>query len=257
MMFLSLLRNELMKLHSKRQTRYFYLFLIVILIGAAALFRFAAPDTAKRLDYIDFAQNMYMGLSLFVIVFALVIGAQIISEEYRDGTIKQLLIRPSSRTSILLSKFVAVLLVLLLTDAIIVVLGLLIGLLFFGSSPDSVPAAVLAKTAIYDLPKMIFLTSLSFFLGVALRGIGLALSVSLVAYFIGGIVSMLVSKYRWSDYLVFRHTDLAVYDPDPLVNGGGLVPPGFSLGFSLTVIAAYIVVLLALSVLIFTKRDVK
>ncbi|GIP40014.1 ABC transporter permease [Paenibacillus sp. J31TS4] len=256
-MFFALVRNELMKLHSKRQTRYFYLFLIIVLLGAGFVFRFGAPETAARIDQMDFASNMYAGLSLFVTVFALAIGAQSVSEEYRDGTIKQLLIRPSSRTSILLSKFVAVLLVLLAADALIVAGGLLIGTGLFGIQADTPPALVLIKTAVYDLPRMVFLTSLSFFLGVALRGIGLALSVSLIAYFVGGLVSMMVSKYRWSKLLIFRHTDLAVYDPDPLVSGGGMPPAGFTLGLSLTVIAAYIALLLGLSMLVFAKRDVR
>src|SRR5699024_8694001 len=72
------------------------------------------------------------GLSMMISLFTIIIAAGIVSNEFHWGTIKLLLIRPISRTKILLSKYISVLIFALTMLLTLFIVNLLIGLLFFG-----------------------------------------------------------------------------------------------------------------------------
>src|SRR5699024_10362665 len=71
-------------------------------------------------------------LLMLVSLFTIVIAAGIIAHEFRWGTIKLLLIRPISRSTILLSKYISVLLFALLTLLFVFITAWITGALFFG-----------------------------------------------------------------------------------------------------------------------------
>ncbi|MFM1651102.1 ABC transporter permease [Brevibacillus sp. B_LB10_24] len=259
MRFLRLVQNELMKIHSKRNSWFYYLFLVMGVIASAILMKYLISAAGEAINFVEFSHYMKMALAPFITIFAVVMGAQTITEEFKDGTIKQLLIRPASRTAVLLSKYVSIILIVLIAYAVLLFVSLLTGVVLFGtSSPGDVSFAILYKKILYDLPGMMFIMTLSFFLAVTFRGIGLAISVAIIANFIGGLLVTMLSKYAWAKYIIFANTDLTVYDPDPLISSG-MQPPfaGMTLGFSLSVILAYIAVLLIVANLIFVKRDIR
>ncbi len=67
-----------------------------------------------------------------VSLFTIIVAAGIIANEFKWGTIKLLLIRPISRTTILASKYVSVLLFALFTLLFVLVFSWIVGALFFG-----------------------------------------------------------------------------------------------------------------------------
>src|SRR5690625_4480784 len=72
------------------------------------------------------------GLLSIVSLLTIIIAAGIVANEFRWGTIKLLLIRPISRTKILTSKYIAVLLFALFTLLFVLIFSWIIGALFFG-----------------------------------------------------------------------------------------------------------------------------
>jgi ABC-2 type transport system permease protein len=164
MRFFALIQNEIIKINSKRQSILFlyFCFLFIVAIGISNKI---LPDLRTGLDGLKFAKNTLSILTVFVTLFAIVLGSQSITDEYRDGTIKQLLMRPVSRTTILLSKYTANLLMIGFVMLFIYVISIVIGALLFGiSSTGSLTLWTTAKLCLYNLPDAFFMMTLSFFI---------------------------------------------------------------------------------------------
>ncbi len=256
--FIQLIRNEIMKVNTKRTAPYFYIFMSVIVIASAIVIKFISPSKGINMDYISFIQISIMWGSSVIGMFAMILGAQIFTDEWKDGTIKQLLIRPWNRTAILFSKYVTVILFLLISYVVIFISSSIVGIAFFGTkAAGGYTLPILIKTVLYSIPKDIFYITLAFSLATIFKGIGIALSTSIIASSVGGVVMMLTQNYWWSKYIIFGHLNLAAYDSNTLISG--TVPPiteGSTLGFSLAIIIAYVAALLIISNLIFRKKDV-
>lgn len=255
----SLIANEVMKINSKRQSWYFFTFLFTAVLAIGLIVVMFISQLADSIGYLGFTGFMITGLEFFILIFAIVIGAQIFTDEYKDGTIKQLLIRPASRSAVLLSKYITILLMIVLAYAVLIGSAIIIGLLLFGSNPmDALSLGQLLKSVLYSLPGTIFIMTVSFFMGVAIKSLGLAISIAVVANFGGSLITSLLARYSWSKYIIFANLNLGVYDSDPAISGGGSpFMPGMTFGFSFTVILAYIAGLYLLANWIFAKRDVQ
>ena len=84
-------------------------------------------------------KNLYYELSFMIFVFMIMISGSIVSEEFNKGTIKNLLTIPHTRSSILLSKYITVLLMIPFIVLFILLLEFVIGGAFFGFSSLNVP----------------------------------------------------------------------------------------------------------------------
>ncbi|WP_010271516.1 ABC transporter permease [Paenibacillus senegalensis] len=259
MTLFSLMANEIMKINSKRQSWNFFVFLFVAVLAIGLTVALFITQLAESIGYRSFTGFMITGLEFFILIFAVVIGAQIFTDEYKDGTIKQLLIRPASRSAVLLSKYLTILLMMLLAYAVLIVSAIVIGLVLFGNNPsDALSLGQLLKSVLYSLPGTIFIMTVSFFLGVVIKSLGLAISIAVVANFGGTLITSFLGRYSWSKYIVFANLNMSVYDKDPAVSGGGSpFMPGMTFGFSLTVVLLYILALYLLANLIFAKRDIQ
>lgn len=247
-----------MKINSKKQSWFFYLFLITFILMAGFIIFFFLKELAGSIGFGDFANYMNTGFGIFVTIYLMVMGAQIITDEYRDGTIKQLLIRPSSRSAVLGSKYATLILLMLATYAILYMFSLLLGAILFGIENSTMTPGSVLMAILYQLPGLVFFLTLSFFMAVVFKSLGLAISISIVANFVGSILTGFFSKYAWSKYIIFANTDLTVYMKNPVINMGGRpFMEGMTLGFSLTIIAIYVVVLYAIANWIFLKRDIQ
>jgi ABC-2 type transport system permease protein len=203
-------------------------------------------------------------LFLLVTIFTVVIAAGGVAEEFTSGTIKLLLIRPWSRSKILLSKYISILLFAIMLAILLFASTLLVNWICFGinASPDLSPTFVgeegsnpftyMLKYYGLTLISLVVTVTLAFMLSTVFRSSGLAIGMALflllgVNSFIG-LIAML--KYKWIDYLLFVHLNLTQYlDGNPMREG-------MTLGYSLSVLAVYYVIFIALTWYIFKKRDV-
>ncbi|PYI56400.1 ABC transporter permease [Paenibacillus flagellatus] len=253
----SLVQNENMKIYRRPRTWVMAGLVFAAVVAFAVLMHsFASDSGIGAFAYMSNAASM----TFLVFIFSVVIAADIVAGEFTWGTIKLLLIRPVSRSKVLLSKYIAVLLFLLAMLALLFLSSLAVGFIVFGASGEAPVAGEAAVTLGdlfrdygYRLVELVMNVTFAFMISTVFRSSALAISLAFVIMFASGTVMAILigMKYAWAKYILFANTDLAVY-----ANGG--VPPleGMSLGFSIAVLLAYYVVFVALAWFIFRKRDV-
>lgn len=197
-------------------------------------------------------------------LFTIIIGAGMVANEFSEGTIKLLLIRPSSRWKILLSKYISTLLSTLLMLVILFIISFLTGGILFGFSGLSQPylsysggkiteVSMISHVFVlygYKCVDLIMMATAAFMISTVFRNSSLAIGLSIFLMFTGSTLVQFLSRYNWVKYILFANTDLTVYsDGTPLVKG-------MTLGFSIAVLVVYYVIFNLISWVGFTKRDV-
>ncbi len=207
-----------------------------------------------------------MNLSSLLVAFIVVIVGDIVAGEFGGGTIKMLLTQTATRTKVLVSKYIAALLFALGLTAVMLGVSLLSGGLFFGFGGGGLPfpyvnpehVAMQMSTSSYVLMQYGFLfvqvimnMTIAFMISAIFRSTALAITISILAYLVGNtLVSVLANYYSWVKYILFSNVDLSKY-----VIGGPLIH-GMTLGFSITMLVIYFVVMNGLAWFLFVKRDV-
>lgn len=197
-------------------------------------------------------------------LFTIVIAAGIVSNEFSWGTVKLLLIRPVSRSKVLLAKYMSTLLFACFMLVTLFVASFLIGVLFFGMSGAEYPylayqdGQVVEQSMITHIitlfglqsVNLIMMVTFAFMISTVFRSSSLAIGISLFLMFTGPQIVQLLSKYEWSKYILFANTNLSQYiDGIPLVEG-------MTMKFSISVLLVYFMMFTVLSWVIFKKRDV-
>lgn len=205
------------------------------------------------------------GLIMLVTLFTVIIAGDMVAGEFTWGTIKLLLIRPASRSKILLSKYVttlifaATLLIVMFVSALLVN-GFLYGFQNLGLPHLAVNAGgqvlessmLLYVFATYGLKliELVMIVTLAFMISTVFRSSSLAIGLSIFIMFAGQVITLLLLRYSWGKYFLFANTDLTPYLE------GAPVAEGMSLGFSITVLIFYFLLFNVLSWEIFRRRDV-
>jgi ABC-2 type transport system permease protein len=204
-------------------------------------------------------------LVIVVTVFTVVIAADSVAGEFGSGTIKLLLIRPVSRSKILLSKYISaivfsVLLLLVLFISAFLVSGLLqgfhdVGVPFVYASSDGIVHTTnivqeAISTYLYQCVQMIITVTMAFMISTVFRSSSIAIALSVGIMFAGSSIVSFLSQFSWAKYYLFENTDLTQY-----LTGTPNIQ-GMTLSFSVTVIIVYFLIFNALSWIVFKKRDV-
>jgi ABC-2 type transport system permease protein len=204
-------------------------------------------------------------LVLMVTLFTVIVAADAVAAEFTWGTIKLLLIRPASRSKILLSKYLSTMLFALFLLAVLFVSSVVINAAFYGSSGMTAPSLKVGADGIvregilmfdvlasYGLKviELIMVVSLAFMISSVFRSSSLAIGISIFIMLTGQSITMLLLRWSWGKYFLFANTDLTPYlEGQPLAEG-------MTLGFSIAVLLVYFAVFNALSWFIFIRRDV-
>ncbi|MEG9296928.1 ABC transporter permease [Mangrovibacillus sp. Mu-81] len=198
-------------------------------------------------------------------LFAIIVAAGIVASEFSWGTIKLLLIRPISRTKILISKYITVILYGGTLLGILFAVSFLIGLILFGGTDQSVHLAYidgkvveqnivgyLIKTYLLKSIDVTMMATMAFMISTVFRSSSLAIGISLFLLFMGAnATGLLAMKFDWAKYSLFANTDLTQYTgfSQPLVDG-------MTMGFSITMLIIYFAIFQLLAFFVFKKRDV-
>ncbi|MDB5055222.1 MAG: hypothetical protein JWM44_3272 [Bacilli bacterium] len=206
-----------------------------------------------------------VNLVIIVTIFTVVIAADSVAGEFGGGTIKLLLIRPASRSKILLSKYISILifsvfLLGVLFGSAFLLSGIIegfkdIGISYIYTDNEHVIHQVnivghVLSTYGYKCVDLIMIVTMAFMLSTVFRSSSLAIGISLGFLFVGTGVVKLISRYSWSKYYLFTNTDLTQY----LTNSPRV--EGMTLLFSIAVLCAYFLLFNILSWTIFKKRDI-
>ncbi|WP_219835826.1 ABC transporter permease [Paenibacillus sp. R14(2021)] len=258
--FLQLVRNENMKIYRRIGTWIMFGIILLIVLVVNILSK-AFSDTSTTWQVMS---NIETFCYLLITIFTVVVSAESVAGEFSSGTIKLLLIRPWSRSKILLSKYIALLQFALLMSIFMFVCSYVLGLILFGAgggatasealgaANDSGPFSYMIQVYLLDYIGLIMIVTFSFMLSTLFRSGGLAIGLSMFIYFFGLIASGLLSmlNYKWVEYLLFLHLNLKQY------LASKEIAHGMTIGFSLGVLAGYYIVFVAITWFVFNKRDV-
>jgi ABC-2 type transport system permease protein len=215
-----------------------------------------------------FMNDVVVGVSSLVTLFVVIVGSANVAAEFSDGTIKQLLIRPHRRWSILLSKYIAVLIYALLMTVTLIASGYLIGLILYGNGDfnmkifeitlegrkEAVVGTQFFLKMLYYIPSLLVIMTIAFMLSTLFKSQALAVGIGIFVLFfsstLGGIILMLADKYVWAKFLIFPHLDLTVYALQDRILENITLP------VSLSILAIYYAIFMMVTFFFFQKRDI-
>lgn len=204
-------------------------------------------------------------LTSLISLFTIIVAGGIVANEFRWGTIKQLLIRPISRGAILLSKYIALLLFTLFTVLFLILASVAVGAVFYGvpainpeivvTRPDGLGTSSLIQEILmmygFKTLNIIVLATFGFMISSIFRSSALAIGLAMFLMFAGTTAAQALAMYEWSKYILFANTDLSIY-----YNFSGPIRDEMTMGFSIGVIVVYMILFAVAAWVVFTKRDV-
>lgn len=199
-----------------------------------------------------------------IVLFTIIIAAGSVASEFSWGTIKLLLIRPATRTKVLLSKYLTTFLFALYFLILLFIVSLILSMIMFGTGALSQPhlafedgniverSMVLQVFSSYGLNciQLLMMVTLAFMISTVFRSSAMAIGIAIFLMFVGSNVTVLLSNFDWAKYILFAHIDLSQH-----LNGRPLFE-GTTMMFSIVVLAVYFIIFNLLSWFVFTKRDV-
>lgn len=202
----------------------------------------------------------------FIGLLVIIVGGGIVSSEFSGGTIKFLLINPVKRWKILFSKYFTTIsfgyILILITYLISAVMSLTV----FGA--DNLSASFISvsdgaakeipgflyvfKSYMLDSVEIVVMASLAFAISSVARSSALAIGVSVMAFFGGNTVMIILSQLNisWARYLIWANVDLS-----GIMEGSGMFM-GQTLTSAFAVIAVHMVIFLMIAWDGFTRREV-
>jgi ABC-2 type transport system permease protein len=211
-----------------------------------------------------FVEGAAGGLISLIALFAIVMGGGIVANEFSGGTIKLLLIRPSKRFKILVSKYITVIGYILLMVLILLVVSFLVGGTLFSFKGAGAPFLINANGKITEVNmivhiiqlcglkciSLVMMVTLAFMISTVFRNSAMAIGIGVFLLTVGNGITMMLTRFSWSKYILFANTDLTQYiSGEPLVKG-------MTMTFSIIVLIVYFLVFNIISYIGFTKRDI-
>lgn len=246
----ALIQNENMKIYRRPRNWIMMGMLLVIALVVAIIMKTVGDGESSMVEFMNIGKNFTM----FVFIFSVVVTAEIVAGEFTWGTIKLLLIRPATRSKILLSKYIAALLYLLLLLVVNYLATAIVGLIFFGNGDaGNLTMLSVLQAYGYTIIDLFMNLTFAFMISSVFRSSVLAIALTFILTFLSGtVMQVLVQlKYSWAKYILFANTDLSQY-----AAGHKPMLEGMTLPFSLTMLSVYYIVFVALSWTVFSKRDV-
>ena len=207
---------------------------------------------------------------IFIVIIILITSSTIISNELKEGTIKLLLIKPYTRNQILLSKYLSMIIVMVLSIIYLYLTQLLIGGFYLGFSSLQEKVVIynfqLSTIMCYNifgytflrillkLPMLILLSTLSFLISIITSNNILSLTISLIVYIFSASIKSLAINYNLKimKYLLTMNWNINEYLFGKLSEYKYL-----NLTTSIIICIIYYIFLLVLSFIIFNKKDIK
>lgn len=227
-------------------------------------------DINKTNDTRGILKNFFSEYGLFIIVIVVMIAGTIVSEEFNKGTVKLLLIKPYSRTKILLSKYITILIMTVFAIAIILLMELIVGGIVFGYDSLTIPVVeynfntsqleilniftYVGIEILTQLPMIILLATLAFALSTIFTNSALAITISLLGFMSPSIINALVIQYKvnFMKFFVTMNWDLSEY-----LFGNLPSMQGMTLGFSIIMCLIYLFAMIIPTFIIFKKKNIK
>jgi len=211
----------------------------------------------------------FLSYSLAVAMFAAMVGGWMMANEFQTGTVRLLLIRPRTRTKILLSKYFAALGLCLAVFLGGCLLNLLANGFINGFADFAYPNYNVVGTVsfpLYYVPKLfactatvIFAFSAAFMLSTVLRNSAISIALPIMGY-AGSLFIMLIFEgggNHWLAYTPFPYIDIAgFFISDSTVNYMISNGAPFNVYVGLLMLLGLSALFTLLAAVVFKKRDV-
>ena len=197
---------------------------------------------------------------IFITILILIVCSTIICEEFQNGTIKLLLIKPYSRGKILLSKYFATIIILLFIICYLIFIQILIGGIFFGLDSLKIPVIVydfnkeiiieynvflyMIIRIITKIPMIIMILTISFSLSTIINNVSLAITIPLLIYMFTPSINYLIVQYKIELLKYFFSIN---WNFNNYLFGKSSEIEGLNLKFSLIVLGIYFILITLLT----------
>src|SRR5690625_889596 len=210
----------------------------------------------------EFVMENVVLLSI-VSLFTIIIAAGIVANEFRWGTIKLLLIRPISRSVILLAKYISVLVFAFFTLLFVLLFAWIVGALLFGVEGANPHTLIYANDFDMDSGYQYVSVISEIISGYGYQFVNLvmmstfvvciALAIVMAVFLMmpGHQIVFFFPEHACAKYILFANTDLSQY-----VDGAEPMIEGMTLPFSIGMLFLYYSAFMTLSWGFFTKRDI-
>ncbi|MCM3174514.1 ABC transporter permease subunit [Paenibacillus sp. MER 99-2] len=256
--FGNLLLNENMKIFRRART---WIMLSILALSALLLPLLLREGLgASDMPALEAAYTTVQIVFFLNTIFCVVIAAEAVAGEFTWGTIKLLLIRPWSRSKILLSKYLTVIGFSILSTLVVILLAWGMSSVLFTTDIETRNTGQTFTLWGYMYVDLFITLAIAFMVSSVFRSGALAIGLSLFIMFTQNIFTLIFNptRYEWAKYVLFNNMDLSRYMNSGSVFDmiGGGVPEGMTLGFSIAVLAAYYVIFMVISWVVFSRRDV-
>ena len=213
-------------------------------------------------------QFVYKSKSILniIIIFIIVLSANIIYKEFAYGTIKPILIKPFSRSEVLLSKQLAVMLISVGLIVFQIVIATIVGFVMFGkngaitiilsSLNDSVIEINVVKNIVsyylFSLIKIALLSTVSMLIALFIKKSVLPILLGMLLWMGNSIFGSLFESYEQYKYTIFPNLDLTQY-----LYGNQVVIKNSTIQFSLLIIVIYFIIFQMISYYRFKHVDIR
>ena len=227
-------------------------------------------DVNKENDIRGILENLFNEYGLFIIVMVIMIAGTIVSEEFNKGTIKLLLVKPYSRSKILLAKFFTLLIMIAFSIIVVVGMELIVGGAIFGYDSLSVPVvqynfntstletinifAYMGISILTKLPIIILLATLAFAFSTIFTNSQVAIALPLLGYMGSQIINQLVVMHnvKFMKFFVTLNWDFEQY-----LFGKLPIMEGLTQQFSTVICIVYFLIMIIPTFIIFKNKNIK
>ncbi|TKH19294.1 hypothetical protein FC697_20475 [Bacillus wiedmannii] len=172
---------------------------------------------------------------------------------------KQLLIRPRKRTSILFSKFFTVILLIAIVMITSTILSVLVGIMIFQNGQTNMTILILTQILFYTFPKIFFYATLSFTITTLFTRSMVPFISTILLFMLDNQIQFFIEKYLKSiaKYMITTNLDLRMYESNVLISQGiQSLFSNFTLTGSILTIIVHFMFLLLLAIIIFCKKEI-
>lgn len=214
--------------------------------------------------------NLFTEYELIIIIVIVMISGIIVSSEFNKGTIKQLLLTPHTRNTILLSKYLTCILMAIFTVLTFIIMQVVIGTLFFGVSSLKVPVIIynfnrnivctynvfyyLLILLISKLPMMALIITFTLLISMLTLNSVISIIFGLLIYISTPVLNSLANNLNiiFLKYSPPINWDLSIYLFGMIAKNKSI-----TLSFSLITCLLYLIFTMLPSFVLFNKKDIK
>ena len=207
---------------------------------------------------------------ILIVILILIVSSTILAEEMNKGTIKLLLIKPYTRTQILLSKYLTIIIILFLSILFLYTVQLLLGGFFLGfhSLTEKVVIYNYEKSQIMcyniviyaiirvisKLPMLLLLATLSFMISIVTSNSIVSLTLPILIYMFSESINTIAISYNLKimKYLLTTNWNFTQY-----LFGNIPTFQYISRNLSIVVCIIYLLVMILFSWIIWRHKDIK